>query len=84
MNKKTVAGIKGFVIGVFVLALIFVITVLIMASCNGRSFTEEISSWGQEQTLPEDTNTDKEQDSNNEQTEQDIVLDAQQQTITIC
>ena len=38
-------GLKGFLIGLFALVLIFIITVLIMASVHGVNFVEEIQSW---------------------------------------
>lgn len=41
MNK----GLKGFLIGILAVALIFVCTVLILASVHGVNFVEEIQSW---------------------------------------
>lgn len=38
-------AILGFITGLIILAIAFVITVLIMASINGRSFDQEILSW---------------------------------------
>lgn len=50
MSKKTKIAIAGFVIGLIVLILAFVITVLIMSSVNGRSFDQEILSWFNKET----------------------------------
>lgn len=50
-------GIIGFLTGLFVLAVGFCLTVLIMASANNRNFVDEIKSWGEsqnEQVLPDD------------------------------
>lgn len=49
-------GFKGFLIGLFVLVIAFVVTVLIMASIHGVSFVEEIQSWFKfAEELPEET-----------------------------
>lgn len=50
MSKKTKTAISGFSIGLFLLIFIFVVTVLIMSSVNGRSFDQEILSWFNKET----------------------------------
>ena len=50
MSKKTKTAISGFFIGLFLLIFIFVVTVLIMSSVNGRSFDQEILSWFNKET----------------------------------
>lgn len=52
MKSKTKTALAGFFIGLFLLIFIFVVTVLIMASVNGRSFDQEILSWaGKSETV---------------------------------
>lgn len=39
-------GFKGFIIGLFVLGITFVLTVLTMSSVHKTTFIDEIKSWG--------------------------------------
>lgn len=56
-------GLIGFLVGLFVIAVVFISTVSIMSSVNKRTFTEEINSWFDtektetlpDEELPEDT-----------------------------
>lgn len=49
-------GVIGFIVGLLIVAVVFVCTVLVMSSINNRTFTEEIKSWGQkeEKVIEED------------------------------
>ena len=65
MNK----GLKGFLFGLFVLVVGFVLTVLVMGSINNRSFIDEIKSWGdssQESVIEDETTEDTETDTSTE------------------
>lgn len=52
-------GLLGFLIGLLVVAIVFVVTVLIMASVHGVNFIEEIQSWFNtaKDVLPGDSET---------------------------
>lgn len=66
--------LRGFLIGIFGLAIVFVLTVLVMGSVNGRNFVDEIKSWGDsmqeevvdpgDNTLTEGENSDNEVEDN--------------------
>ena len=56
-------GIKGLLTGIFVLAVGFILTVLIMSSIHKTTFVDEIKSWGnteQQQEVPENENQSEE------------------------
>ncbi len=60
-------GLKGFLIGLFVIVVAFVLIVLIMASVNKNTFVSEIKSWfpaDKEQTSDKDVVPDADAGSN--------------------
>ena len=79
--------LKGFIIGMFVIVVGFVLTVLIMASVNNRSFTEEIKSWGeteQSTEIPDNVIEDDltgEEDTEGEETNADEGTDTETQAV---
>ena len=54
LAKKVLLGV---IISLLVIAVAFVITVLVMASVNGRSFDQEILSWFNKETAETVTTT---------------------------
>lgn len=68
--------VKGFLIGIFGLAVVFVLTVLVMGSINGRNFSDEIKSWGdskQEEVVePEDDTLTEEGENSDAELENNV------------
>lgn len=85
MSKNAKVGLKGFLIGLTVIAVVFVLTVLIMASCNGRSFPDEIKSWGakEEQTLPDESTENDSEDIVHASNQSTVVVDIDSNAIVV-
>jgi hypothetical protein len=84
-------SLKGFLVGIFVLVVVFVLTVLIMASVHDTSFGAEISSWfntkeEQEEQVDTDTTekgTTEDDNSFHTEIEPDKVVVTEDSVITV-
>lgn len=66
-------GILGFLVGIFVIAVVFVSTVFIMADTHGNTFAGEIKSWFEtEETteIPDDVVDDNVNDEAGDETDE--------------